>query len=381
MTGVKGACAVDDATAAGLRADNREAADVLRRARVASFGLTPPMTTDLTADDALRGARTKVLATALAFLAAMSAGPGARSVGSLSLEVGHGGLGALTVSLVVAVAGLIPLLLLLLVRRRDRRALLDLLRSVRNGAVSLTSWYLWTAGLLGGLFTAVQAGILPLMGVAHFAIAVVAGRTVAALIVDHVGLAHGQSRRVTAPRVLAALVTVLAVAVPLFGRTSGATASFVLTVVAALMGGSLAVQGAAGSHLREASTPIAAAVVIYLVTIVLLAAVVVPWVLATSPSMVLPAAVWPYCGGPLGLISLLVPIALIRHVGVLVVTTAVVSGQITASLVVDALWPLGGQVLQLTGLLAGALTLLGVALSLSGAGKGLTREPGIVSGT
>jgi len=290
--------------------------------------------------------------------------------------VGGGGLNALTVSLVVALAGLAPLMVIATARGTDRAALGVVLRDIRTGSLPLTRWFLWAAGLIGAIFTAVQAAILPLLGLTLFVVAVVAGRTTAALLVDHIGLAHGGSRRITGMRILAVLVTVLAVGIPLLGQDDPhtATASIAVTVIALIIGGSLAVQGAAGSHLRERTTPVAATVVIYIVTIVLLGVLVVPWMLLSSSTPSLPGDVWPYLGGPLGLVALLVPIALIRYLGVLVATIATISGQLVSSLTGDAFWPVDGPPLQRVALVAAALTALGVALSLAGGSPSIRRR-------
>ena len=69
-----------------------------------------------------------------------------------------------------------------------------------RGAVSRKEIPTWTlfAGALGGSFVAVQTHIVPLIGVAIYSVASIAGQTAASLIVDRIGLTGGGKKHITA---------------------------------------------------------------------------------------------------------------------------------------------------------------------------------------
>ena len=74
------------------------------------------------------------------------------------------------------------------------------------------------AGALGGCFVAIQTQIVPLIGVAIYAVASFAGQTAMSLIVDRIGLTGGGKKLISPRRVLAAFLTVLAVLVSVSAR-------------------------------------------------------------------------------------------------------------------------------------------------------------------
>jgi bacterial/archaeal transporter family-2 protein len=93
-----------------------------------------------------------------------------------------------------------------------------------KGAVSRKEIPVWTlfAGMLGGSFVAVQTQIVPIIGVAIYSVASIAGQTAASLIVDRIGLTGGGKKQITVRRVAAAAVTVLAVLVSVLDRIEAA---------------------------------------------------------------------------------------------------------------------------------------------------------------
>ena len=81
----------------------------------------------------------------------------------------------------------------------------------------IARWKLF-AGALGGSFVAIQTQIVPLIGVAIYSVASIAGQTAMSLIVDRIGLTGGGKKLISVRRVLAAFLTVLAVLVSVWDR-------------------------------------------------------------------------------------------------------------------------------------------------------------------
>jgi transporter family-2 protein len=67
------------------------------------------------------------------------------------------------------------------------------------------------AGALGGSFVAIQTHVVPLIGVALYSVASIAGQTAASLGVDRLVITGGGKKTITWRRVGAALFTVVAV--------------------------------------------------------------------------------------------------------------------------------------------------------------------------
>ena len=65
--------------------------------------------------------------------------------------------------------------------------------------------------MLGGSFVAVQTQIVPLICVAIYSVASIAGQSAISLVVDRIGLTGGGKKHITQRRVTAAFVTVFAV--------------------------------------------------------------------------------------------------------------------------------------------------------------------------
>ena len=79
-----------------------------------------------------------------------------------------------------------------------------------RAAVSAKEIAPWTlfAGALGGAFVAVQTQIVPLIGVAIYSVASIAGQGATSLIVDRIGLTGGGKKPISPRRIAAAVVTV-----------------------------------------------------------------------------------------------------------------------------------------------------------------------------
>ena len=95
----------------------------------------------------------------------------------------------------------------------------DGIKNLRTAVANkeIARWKL-LAGALGGSFVAIQTQIVPLIGVAIYSVASIAGQTAMSLIVDRIGLTGGGKKLISPRRVLAAVLTVLAVLVSVWDR-------------------------------------------------------------------------------------------------------------------------------------------------------------------
>lgn len=297
-------------------------------------------------------------------LAVLAAGTGGALVslqqrinGELGIAVGD----ALVAALVSFGVGLAAVAVVVLARPSSRRALPVVRRMPR--------WQL-LGGLGGACLVAAGAAAAPAVGVALFTVALVAGQTGGALLVDRAGLGPGGQVPVTAPRLAGAALCLAAVAVSTAGRGVG-DADPVLLVAVVLAGCLVAAQQAVNGQVRKATGDAGIATLVnFLVgTVAVLAAVAV---VATLSG--LDVGGWPgpdrwylYTGGPIGALSVPVAAIVVQQLGVLRLGLAVLVGQLTGAVLLDLALPAPGGRLALPTVAAAGLTLAAVALSGRGA--------------
>ena len=127
----------------------------------------------------------------------------ARANGELSLRLNNG----LQAAFISFSSGLILIAIISLFNPTIKGGVRRLRASV--AAKEIAPWTLF-AGALGGTFVAVQTQIVPLIGVAIYSVASIAGQGATSLIVDRSGLTGGGKKAITPRRIAAAVVTVLA---------------------------------------------------------------------------------------------------------------------------------------------------------------------------
>ena len=132
----------------------------------------------------------------------------ARANGELSHRLDNG----IEAALVSFSSGLLIIALIAVFNPRIKEGVRNLRTAVN--AKSIPRWTLF-AGMLGGSFVAFQTSVVPLVGVAVYSVASIAGQTASSLVVDRIGLTGGGKKHITPRRVFAALVTVIAVLVSL----------------------------------------------------------------------------------------------------------------------------------------------------------------------
>ena len=234
--------------------------------------------------------------------------------------------------------------------------------SVANG--DIPRWRL-LAGALGGAFVAIQTSIVPLIGVAVYSVASIAGQTAISLIVDRIGLTGGGPKLISKRRVIAALVTVLAVLVSVWDKLDGLDFSLVSVVLAGFAGAFVGIQRALNGQINEHSEESYATSLLNFITgtsfLVIFIAILI--LAGKNELQPLPSGPWwIYTGGLIGVIYIAFTALIVQHLGVLTFTLYSVGGQLFGSLILDFYLPSEGISVSwylVTGI---ALTYVGVVV-------------------
>jgi transporter family-2 protein len=234
-----------------------------------------------------------------------------------------------------------------------------------RGAVSRKEIPQWTlfAGALGGTFVAIQTHVVPVIGVAIYSVASIAGQTAASLLVDRLGITGGGKKKITVRRLAAAIFTVLAVFISVFDRIEKANlalfAVFLAGVAGAVVGVQRALNGQINEHSHQSYTT--SLLNFFMGTSFLVLLLTGIQILGNTPLAALPTDTWwMYTGGVIGVIYIAFTAKIVQHLGVLTFTLFSVGGNLFGSLLVDFLLPTKGVHISwylITGI---AMTYLGV---------------------
>jgi len=234
-----------------------------------------------------------------------------------------------------------------------------------RGAIArkeIARWKLF-AGVFGGSFVAFQSHIVPLIGVAIFSVASIAGQTATSLVVDRIGLTGGGKKLISIRRVLAAFLTVIAVLVSVWDRIDANNLSIFAVITGCVAGAIVAVQRALNGEINEHSHQSFATSLLNFSTGALFLVVVMIFAVALGFTDLSPLPAgpwWIYTGGVIGVIYIAFTSTIVQHLGVLTFTLFSVGGQLAASLIIDLVSPTDGASLSaylVTGL---AMTYVGV---------------------
>ena len=245
--------------------------------------------------------------------------------------------------------------------------------SIRKGmknlkvAVSQKEIPVWTlfAGMLGGSFVAVQTQIVPIIGVAIYSVASIAGQTAASLWVDRIGLTGGGKKVITTRRVAAAAVTVLAVLVSVLDRIDARDLSLFAVIFGCFAGAIVGVQRALNGQINESTRQSFATSWLNFImgTTFLVIFLAIGVLINRAEFISLPAGPWwMYTGGTIGVIYIAFTSTIVQHLGVLTFTLISVGGQLVGSLLIDLFSPTQGVQVSaylVTGIL---MTYLGVVV-------------------
>jgi len=226
----------------------------------------------------------------------------------------------------------------------------------------LPSWRLG-AGALGASFVAMQTYAVPIAGVALFTVASLAGQTGISLWVDHVGLAGGSRVIITKRRVIAAIITILAVVVSTWDRFTISNFSLLTIVLAVFSGTWVGVQRALNGQINSYSkASFATSLLNFITGTTFLLFLLLLRTLFTDHSVMnfTSGPWWMFLGGSIGVIYIALSAHIVQYVGVLEFTLFSVGGMLIGSLLIDIIVPTKGTVVS-GFLIAGILlTYLGV---------------------
>jgi len=262
----------------------------------------------------------------------------ARANGELSHRINNG----LEAALVSVGSGLIIISIIAVFNPAIKEGISNLRRAVENKEIA--RWKL-LAGALGGSFVAIQTNIVPLLGVAIYSVASIAGQTAVSLVVDRIGLTGGGKKLISKRRVVAAVLTVLAVFVSVFDRIDAKNLSLVAVVLGCIAGAVVGVQRALNGQINEHShQSFTTSLLNFITGTSLLVILIIGGVLIGKIELVpLPVGPWwIYTGGTIGVIYIAFTSTIVQHLGVLTFTLFSVGGQLVGSLVIDLVSPTNG---------------------------------------
>ncbi|MFM2144909.1 MAG: hypothetical protein RI899_697 [Actinomycetota bacterium] len=262
----------------------------------------------------------------------------ARANGELSHRLDNG----LQAALVSFGSGLLIIFVIALFNSKIKEGIKNLRQAVANKEIA--RWKLF-AGALGGSFVAIQTQIVPLIGVAIYSVASIAGQTAMSLIVDRIGLTGGGKKLISPRRVLAAFLTVLAVLVSVWDRIDANNLSMFAVTAGGIAGAIVGIQRALNGQINEHSHQSFTTSLLNFVTgtsflVILITAGVLLGKNELSP---LPNGPWwIYTGGVIGVIYIAFTSTIVQHLGVLTFTLFSVGGQLVGSLIIDLVSPTDG---------------------------------------
>lgn len=262
----------------------------------------------------------------------------ARANGELSHRLDNG----LQAALVSFGSGLLIIFVITLFNSTIKEGIKNLRTAVANKEIA--RWKLF-AGALGGSFVAIQTQIVPLIGVAIYSVASIAGQTAMSLVVDRIGLTGGGKKLISPRRVLAAFLTVLAVLVSVWDRIDANNLSMFAVTAGGIAGAIVGIQRALNGQINEYSHQSFTTSLLNFITgtSFLLILIVAGLILGRNELSPLPSGPWwIYTGGVIGVIYIAFTSTIVQHLGVLTFTLFSVGGQLVGSLIIDLVSPTDG---------------------------------------
>lgn len=293
----------------------------------------------------------------------------ARANGELSYLLDNG----LQAALISFGSGLIIIFTITLFNSKIKEGIKNLRTAVTNNEIA--RWKLF-AGALGGSFIAIQTQIVPLIGVAIFSVASIAGQTAMSLFVDRIGLTGGGKKPISPRRVLAAVLTVLAVLVSVWDRIDAQNLSILAVTAGGISGAIVGFQRALNGQINEYSHQSFTTSLLNFVTgtSFLLVLIAIGLILGTNELSPLPSGPWwIYTGGILGVTYIAFTSTIVQHLGVLTFTLFSVGGQLVAALVIDLVSPTKG--VSVSAYLVTGIVMTYAGVIAGGVGSSRVRKP------
>jgi transporter family-2 protein len=251
------------------------------------------------------------------------------------------------------------------------------IKNLRGAVVrkEIAQWKL-LAGALGGSFVAIQTNIVPLIGVAIYSVASIAGQTAVSLIVDRIGLTGGGKKLISGRRVAAAVLTVLAVLVSVIDRIDAKNLSLFAVLLGTIAGAVVGVQRALNGEINEYSHQSFATSLLNFITgtsllvLLILGGVVIGKIhLVALPN----GPWWIYTGGVIGVIYIAFTSTIVQHLGVLTFTLFSVGGQLVGSLIIDLVSPTNG--VHVSGYLVSGIIMTYLGVIAGGVSNSRVKKP------
>lgn len=293
----------------------------------------------------------------------------ARVNGELSHQLNNG----LQAAFVSFGSGLLIILLITPFSSQIKVGIVNLLAAVKKKEIA--RWKL-LAGALGGSFVAIQTQIVPLIGVAIYSVASIAGQTAMSLIVDRIGLTGGGKKLISPRRVLAAVLTVFAVLVSVWDRIDANNLSMFAVTAGGIAGAIVGVQRALNGQINEHSHQSFTTSLLNFITgtSFLMILIAIGLIIGRNELSPLPSDPWwIYTGGVIGVIYIAFTSTIVQHLGVLTFTLFSVGGQLVGSLVIDLVSPTQG--VSVSGYLVTGIFMTYAGVIAGGVGSSRVRKP------
>ena len=235
-------------------------------------------------------------------------------------------------------SGFLVLNIIALGNPKVRHGIRRIIQGVKSGALPV--WRL-SAGIMGGIFVAIQTFTVPIIGVALLSVVMIAGQTLASLIVDQIGITGGGKQPITMRRVLAAVITIIAVLLAVWEEIQLANISPIPVVVVFVGGFMIGVQRALNGQINDISGQSFSTTWLnfFMGTSTLLILLIINTArgneivgLPTSPW-------WIYWGGTIGVLYIASSSVIVAKIGVLSFTLFATGGQLIGSLIFDLFAP------------------------------------------
>jgi transporter family-2 protein len=299
----------------------------------------------------------------LAAISGMMIALQARANGELSLRIGN----PIEAALVSFGSGLIVISVISAFNPAIKSGIRNLRSAVKRKEIPI--WTLF-AGMLGGSFVAVQTQIVPIIGVAIYSVASIAGQTAASLLVDRIGMTGGGKKKITGRRVAAAGVTVIAVLISVLDRIEANNLSLMAVVFGLFAGSIVGVQRAMNGQINESTQQSFTTSLLNFImgTTFLVIFLAVGMLINRAEMVSLPAGPWwMYTGGTIGVIYIAFTSTIVQHLGVLTFTLISVGGQLVGSLLIDFYSPTEG--VQVSAYLVTGIVMTYLGVVVGGAGN------------
>ena len=293
----------------------------------------------------------------------------ARTNGELSLRLNNG----LQAAFISFSSGLLIIAIISIFNPKIKNGARKLRAAVK--AKEIAPWTLF-AGALGGAFVAVQTQIVPLIGVAIYSVASIAGQSATSLVVDRIGLTGGGKKPISPRRIAAAIVTVLAVFVSVFDRIDAKNLSLIAVALAGLAGAIVGVQRAMNGLINEHSQQSFTTSLLNFImgSSVLAITLLIAVAIGKVEFVALPAGPWwIYTGGTIGVIYIAFTSTIVQHLGVLTFTLFSTGGTLVGALLIDIILPTKGVNISAYLVSGIVMTFLGVLVGGVNSSKPLKR--------